>query len=157
MYGLRYETGLNFGWITPYLALEDKLFQAPSYTETAASGAASYALSYASHTSNNAELELGARQDGSLPLDANWSLGLSDRLAWRHDTLGQFEANPAFAALPGSGFTTDGLKPGEDAALISLGAALRNRYGLDLDLHFDSSVSSRSQSYTGIAGLNYNW
>jgi autotransporter-associated beta strand protein len=155
--GGRYETGIRLGSITPYFALEDFLIHTPSYGETAASGASTFALQYDSHTSNSANLELGVRQNGHVALDRFWTLTLSDRLAWSHAGSAPDSATAQFVALPDSDFTTYGAKPGSDAALVSFGANLRNRKGLGLSLHFESAVSAHSQSYTGLAGLDFAW
>jgi autotransporter-associated beta strand protein len=157
MYGGRYETGVDLAWLTPYLALEDKLFEAPAYTETAYSGSSDFALTYAAHSTNTADLELGIRQAASVPLTPNWALDLSDRVAWRHTLSGTWQAQAAFAALPDSGFTAEGLQPGKDSLLISMGADLKNRYGVDLSLHFENAASSVSQSYAGIAAIEISW
>ena len=67
------------------------------------------------------------------------------------------EARAAFAALPGSDFTTYGATAAKDSALISLGAQFGNRRGFSLNMHLDSAVTANSQTYTGIAGLNIAW
>lgn len=81
----------------------------------------------------------------------------SDRLAWAHGFSGTPGADGAFSALPGSVFTVYGASSVKDTALISLGADLENRRGIGIDLHFDSAIAHNSQTYTGIAGLNFAW
>ncbi len=156
IFGGRYETGVQLNWMTPYLALQDDLFNTPSYGEQAASGTDDYAISYRSGSTNSASLELGERQRADLRLD-QWTVKFSDRLAWAHGFSGTPGANGAFSALPGSAFTVYGARSAEDAALISLGADLENRRGFGIDLHFDSAIAHNSQTYTGIAGLNFAW
>jgi fibronectin-binding autotransporter adhesin len=157
VFGGRYETGVKLGWLTPYLALQDELFDIPGYGETAASGASTFALNYQSRTTNTADLEIGARQSIDIALGRIWTLELTDRLAWAHDTAGRPEARAAFAALPASDFTAYGATPAKDSALISLGAQFKNRHGFSLDVHLDSATAANSQTYTGIAGLNIAW
>jgi outer membrane autotransporter protein len=156
-FGGRYETGIKLGWIAPYLALQDQLFDAPGYGETAASGASTFALNYGARTTNSADFEFGARQATDFALGRIWTLNLSDRLAWAHDLSGRSEARAAFVALPASDFTTYGATPAKDSALISLGAQLKNKRGFSLDVHLDSSVAANAQTYTGIAGINIAW
>ncbi len=155
--GGRYETGIKLGWLVPYLALQDQLFDVPGYRETASSGASTFALNYGARATNSAGLEMGARQSADIALGRSWTLNLSDRLAWAHDLSGRSEAHAAFVALPASDFTTYGATPAKDSALISLGAQLNNRRGFGLDVHLDSSVAANAQTYTGIAGLNIAW
>jgi fibronectin-binding autotransporter adhesin len=155
--GGRYETGIKLGWLAPYLALQDQLFDVPGYRETASSGASTFALNYGARATNSAGLEMGARQSADIALGRSWTLNLSDRLAWAHDLSGRSEAQAAFVALPASDFTTYGATPAKDSALISLGAQLNNKRGFGLDVHLDSSVAANAQTYTGIAGLNIAW
>jgi len=157
VFGGRYETGVKLGWLTPYLALQDELFDVPGYGEKASSGASTFALNYQSRTTNSADLEMGARQSAEIALGRIWTLKLTDRLAWAHDMSGRSEARAEFVALPASDFTTYGATPAKDSALVSLGAQFSNRHGFSLDMHLDSAVAANSQTYTGIVGLNVAW
>jgi autotransporter-associated beta strand protein len=155
--GVRYESGFKLGWLNPYAAVSDMAVMLPSYSETAISGASSFALRYDGRTDNSAALELGARQSGEQRLGKNWTVSFTDRLAWSHIVAQPWSVQTAFAALPDSSFTVYGAKQGRDQLLVSLGLGLRNRSGLGFDAHFEGAGSDRSQSYTGIAGLNYAW
>jgi outer membrane autotransporter protein len=157
MAGGRYETGINLGWAAPYVALQDEFFDAPSYGETAAAGAATYALNYAAQTRNTADIEAGLRQSSTIRLGRYWSVKLTDRLGWMHDMPGASGVQAAFSALAGSNFTVYGARAGRDSGLLSLGAEARDASGLSLNLHFESAIASNSQTYTGIAGAAYRW
>lgn len=156
-YGLRYETGIELRGLTPYVALQDRLFQTSGYAETAVSGASTFALDYASRSINMPSLELGVRMAQDVTLNRNWTLSLSDRLALTHNFFGQWNSRAAFAAVPDSDFTVEGGSLGSDAALVSLGAALRNRTGLEINLRLNSGVSSKAQTYTGLIGVTMAW
>jgi autotransporter-associated beta strand protein len=153
----RYETGVNLNWIKPYVAIEDRLVQSSAYTETGPSGTSSFALNYASHTVNMPDVEIGFRNSADLPVAKNWVLHLTDGFAFEHAANGSFDVQAAYAALPGSGFTTYGAQPGKNFAKLSLGAEFKSRYGLTAGLTFDDAVSSRSQSYKGVFSLGYGW
>ncbi len=157
VYDLRYETGINLRWITPYVGIEDRLLDAPAYTETGSSGANSFALSYASRSVNTPDVELGFRNAADLPVARNWVLHLTDKFAFEHTANNSFDVQAAYAALPGSDFTTFGAQPGENLVRASLGAEFKSRYGLTAGLTFDEAVSSRSQSYNGVFSLGYGW
>ena len=157
IYDLRYETGINLGWITPYLGIEDRLLNAPAYTETGPTGASSFALSYASRSVNMPDVELGFRNAAELPVNRNWVLHLTDKFAFEHTANSSFDVGAAYAALPDSNFTTFGAQPGKNLARVSLGAELKSRYGLSAGLTYEEAVSSRSQSYNGIFSLGYGW
>ena len=157
VYGGRYETGIALNWMTPYVALEDKFVQTPAYSEAATSGFGTFALNYAAHASNTADVEAGIRQSKQFSLNRNWVMEFSDRLAWEHDAPGSLGTLATFAALPASQFTTYGARLAKDSALISLGADLASKYGLSFDVHFESAISSKSQSYDGIAAAAFSW
>jgi outer membrane autotransporter protein len=152
----RYETGMELGWITPYVAVQDTLFDAPSYKETALSGAATFALAHVGTTNNAADTEIGFRQRVDVP-SGDWMFKLSDRFAWEHDMSGTPDATAAFAALPGSDFTAYGVKQGRNALLFSLGAGLATRGGFGIDFHFNSAFTSKSQAYSELLDLKYAW
>ncbi|MBS0473227.1 MAG: autotransporter-associated beta strand repeat-containing protein [Proteobacteria bacterium] len=156
MIGGRYETGAQLGWIMPYVAVQDVLFDTPKYTETALSGSDGFALTFAGQTTNYANAELGLRQRVDVHLD-DWTLNLSDRLAWKLNMSGIPAAEAAFAALPDSTFTSYGASGGRNAVLFSLGAGLHSAGGFGIDFHFDSDISDKSQSYTEGIGLRYTW
>jgi fibronectin-binding autotransporter adhesin len=157
VYGGRYETGIHLPWLSPYLALEDRLIQAPGYSESATSGDDTFALGYGAHTENMPDIELGFRNNGDVPINHNWEIHLSDRFAWQHDAYGSFAAQASYVALPDSPFTTFGAQPAKDSALLSLGAQLKSRFGFLVGLQFDSAVSAKSQSYNGVFQLGYGW
>jgi autotransporter-associated beta strand protein len=164
VYGGRYETGVLLGWTTPYLAVQDVLSDVPAYSETAASGSSdTFALSYAGRSDNEASAELGIRQAFDIAITPRWVLTpdgvlhLTDRLAWSHDLTGAAHTTAAFAALASSGFTVDHAEANKDAGLASIGAELKFDGGFSIAAHFNTALSSNSQSYTGYAGVKYTW
>ena len=157
VYDLRYETGINLRWITPYIDIEDRLLNTPAYTETGPTGANSFALSYASRSVNVPDFEVGFRNATDLPVARNWVLHLTDKFAFEHAAESSFDVQAAYAALPGSNFTTFGAQPGKNMARVALGAELKSRYGLSTGLTFEEAVSSRSQSYDGVFSFGYGW
>jgi fibronectin-binding autotransporter adhesin len=157
LFDFRYETGADLGWVTPYFGVEDRLMQTSGYNEAGTSGASSFALSYASHTMNMPDVELGFRNAADLPVARNWVLHLTDRFAFEHAANSTFDVQAAYAALPASTFTSFGSQPGKNLARASFGAEFKSRYGLSAGLQFDEAVSSRSQSYNGILSMGYGW
>lgn len=155
--GGRYETGLQLGWITPYLALQEVLVQMPEYSEQATTGSDTFALHYDGNTTNRAGFELGFRQQGDLAISRSWSLQLSDRLAVLHNWTDSISAKANYIALPDSDFTTFGAPIARDSILFSLGASMKDRSGLAFGLHLDGSVASRAQTYVGMADVRLSW
>jgi uncharacterized protein with beta-barrel porin domain len=162
--GGRYETGLQLPWVSPYIAVQDRMIMLPSYTEKAESGStADFALTYASRNSNAADAEIGVRQTIDVDFTPRWmltpdgTLHLTDRLAWSHQLLGDEKTSAAFASLPSSQFTVLGATPKKDAALVSLGADLEFNNGLHVLMRMDSAITQTSQAYTGLGGVSYKW
>ena len=106
---------------------------------------------------NAPDVEIGFRNAADLPVARNWVLHLTDGFAFEHAANGSFDVGAAYAALPGSNFTTYGAQPGKNLARASLGAEFQSRYGLSAGLTFNEAVSSRSQSYDGVFSLGYGW
>ncbi|HUO02133.1 MAG TPA: autotransporter-associated beta strand repeat-containing protein [Rhizomicrobium sp.] len=157
IYGARYEMGGEFGWLIPYVALQDQLVMAPAYSETASSGSDNFALSYLSHNTNIPGAELGVRQNANIPLDPNWSLDFTDRLAWRDQITGTWNARAAYANVTGSDFSSYGAEPGKSSALVDLGLALQSHSGFGLDVQLHGALAGNSQTYEEFAGLNFAW
>lgn len=159
----RYEAGVSLGLLTPYVAVQDVFTSLPGYSEAASAGASTFALSYASQSSSDARAELGFHHEIDVDvkprwiLTPDWTMHITDKLAWAHDFSGGSDASAAFTALPSSGFTVYGAKTGKDFALASMGADLVFDGGLRITSRLDTAFSERSQSFTGFAGLGYKW
>jgi autotransporter-associated beta strand protein len=153
----RYESGLNLGWATPYIAVQDELTALPAYSENASSGADTFALAYDSRTANDASLELGLRQSGDIITTKNWTLRMVNRFAWSYSMSGGSAAQAAFEALPSSSFSVYGANTGRNTALFSFGAELESKRGFNVNLRLDSGISANSQTYNGMAGIAFNW
>lgn len=163
-FGGRYESGLQLPWVSPYIAVQDRMIMLPSYTEKAATGStADFALTYASRNSNSADAEIGIRQNIDVDFTPRWmltpdgTLHLTDKVAWSHQLLGGEKTAAAFASLPSSQFTVLGATPKKDAALVSLGADLEFNNGLHVLMRMDSAITQTSQAYTGLGGVSYKW
>ena len=146
----------GFGF-TPYAAVQAQSFHSPSYSETAASGSAVFALSYDAHDTTAIRTELGAWFDHSVALDSMTVLTLRARAAWAHDHWSDPTMAAAFLALPGSAFIVTGANPVTDSALVSVDAWLRFARGLSMGVRFDGEFASRSQTYMGTGVVRYTW
>lgn len=163
MLGARYEAGVSLPWATPYIAAQEVFTSVPGYSESAASGSDAFALHYASRTLNDALVEMGLSQEIDVAvtprwiLTPDWTMHLMAKLAWAHDFDNGSNASAQFQSLPSSGFTVTGAERGTDFALVSAGADFRFDNGLRITSRVDSAFSSKSQSFTGYAGLGYRW
>jgi uncharacterized protein with beta-barrel porin domain len=146
----------GFG-ITPYGALQTQFFMTPSYQETGAVGASTFALGYNAQTATMIQTELGAWFDETIALGNGAIVALWTRAAWAHDRWSGTNITAAFESLPGSSFTVFGALPGADNLLASIGAGISFRNGISLSGEFDSQLSQSWQTYGGYARLRYAW
>jgi len=146
----------GFG-LTPYGAFQVQTFHTPSYSETAASGASTFALAYDARTTNAARSELGSWVDQTYQLDRNHALSFFGRAAWAHDWFSQPTLNANFVSLPGTGFTVLGAAPVKDSLLLTAGSELALRSGWSVMAKFDSELARGSHTYAGTARLRYAW
>jgi outer membrane autotransporter protein len=166
--GGRIEGGYRFaipnviGWpgqygVTPYAAGQMQVFRTPSYSESAASGSAIFALGYNASTTTTTRTELGVRSDWTIPVDYRTTLTLRTRAAWAHDYWSDPSITVAFLSLPGSSFTVTGAAPAKDLLLASSGAEISFRNGFSLAAWFDGEFADQSRKYGGTARLRYIW
>ncbi len=160
-FGGRLEGGYRVGFapatVTPYAAVQAQSFRLPRYSETASSGSAQFALSYAGQTSTATRGELGAWLSRNLLLANGDTLALFGRAAWAHDWFGNLAVTPSFQALPGASFVVNGAVPPHDLALVTAGAEWRLRSNWSLMGRFDGEFGDGQQTYTGTARIRYAW
>jgi outer membrane autotransporter protein len=159
--GGRIEGGYRFAtsWmgVTPYAALQVQNFRTPGYSETAASGSNTFALTYDARSTTSTRLELGAWFDNTIALDRGNVLALRSRAAWAHDHSSNPGLGAAFQTLPGSNFTVNGAQAPANSLLMSLGAELRLANGWSIGGRFDGEFASGSQTYAGTGTIRYTW
>ena len=110
------ETGIHYGWFTPYAALRVQAFYTPAYRETSSPVAGSpFALAYDDSTTYSARTELGIRLAKSIAIHNGKTLGLHGRVAWAHDFSSAPSVVASFQSLPGAPFTVTGAAPGSDS------------------------------------------
>lgn len=146
----------GFGF-TPYAALQIQAFRTPSYSETAVSGASTFALSYDAHTTTTTRTELGAWLDRPFAVYDGAILSLRGRAAWAHDNWSDLRFTPSFVSLPGSSWTETGAPPARDLLLASAVAEISFRNGISLAGKFDTELGPHSQAYIGTARVSYRW
>ncbi|MET0879444.1 MAG: autotransporter domain-containing protein, partial [Tardiphaga sp.] len=142
--------------LTPYAAGQFTSFELPAYAESMASGANTFALSYAAKTVTASRSELGLRSDRS------WAVGdgvftLRGRAAWAHDFNTDRNVQATFQTLPGASFVVNGAAHARDAALASGSAEMRFASGLSLAATFEGEFSDVTRSYAGKGVARYAW
>ncbi|MGM4964440.1 autotransporter domain-containing protein [Tardiphaga sp. 1201_B9_N1_1] len=142
--------------VTPYVAAQVIAFDLPSYAESTAGGAATFALNYAGKTVTSTRSELGMRADKSFAVkDA--ILTLRSRAAWAHDYNSDRSIAATFQSLPGASFTVSGAAPARDAALTTASAEMTFISGISLAATFEGEFSDVTRSYAGKGTVRYAW
>jgi len=154
--GNRYLTPwLGIG-VTPYAAVQVTAFALPSYAETVASGANTFALSYAGKTVTATRTELGLRSDKSYVVGDSL-LTLRGRAAWAHDYNADRNVAATFQTLPGASFVVNGASPAHDAALTTASAEMKWINGWSAAATFEGEFSQVTRSYAGKGIVRYGW
>jgi fibronectin-binding autotransporter adhesin len=157
----RLETGYRFVTpemgITPYVASEFSALRTPTYSESTASGAQGYALSYDAQTTINGREEVGLWIDKALQLESNSTLLLRGRVGYAYDWWNNDNLTAQFASLPTQSFTMTGITPPTSVGLASLMSEVRYPNGVSLSTKIDAEFASGSYSFTGTGTFRYSW
>ena len=156
----RLESGYHLAtpWmgIAPYAAAQFTTFFLPAYTETAISGANTFALGYAAKDVTDPRSELGLRADRSFAV-AEGIFTLRGRLAWAHDFNADRGIAATFQTLPGAAFVVNGAAQAHDAALTTASAEIKWLNGFSAAATFEGEFSDVTRSYAGKAVARYAW
>jgi len=142
--------------LTPYAAVQVTAFALPSYAETVASGANTFALSYGGKTVTATRTELGLRSDKTYVVGDSL-LTLRGRAAWAHDYNTDRNVAAAFQTLPGASFVVNGALPAHDAALTTASAEMKWINGWSAAATFEGEFSQVTRSYAGKGIVRYGW
>jgi len=154
-YAGRIEAGNRFvtSWLsgvglTPYVAVQVMAFDLPSYAETGAGGATTFALAYAGKTATTTRTEIGLRSDKSFAF-TDAILTLRGRAAWAHDFDTNRSVAATFQALPGASFVVNGAAQARNAALTTVSAEMKWMNGWAVAATFEGEFSDVTRSYSG--------
>jgi autotransporter-associated beta strand protein len=162
-FGGRFETGAQMKYFTPYIAVQDHVSMLPGYNESAASGANTFALDYASRTYNSGRAEIGIRHFIDVDVTPRWILTpdftvhINDRVAYAYDLSDGARTGATFVNLPSSAFDVYGAKAKRHGLLATVGADVLFNNGVRITTHLDTAFTEKSQNFTGFAGIGYTW
>jgi outer membrane autotransporter protein len=142
--------------LTPYGAWTRSSFDAPSYGESAASGASTFALSTAARTTAVGRTELGAK----LGHDFGWgddALTASLKLAWAHQLDDTPTIQAAFTGLPGGAFQVIGTHAGADSAIVGGALEAETKGGLHYGVKLESQLGQGTTIFQGMGELAWHW
>ncbi len=162
-YSGRIEMGNRFvtSWLpglglTPYGAVQATAFDLPTYAETGAGGATTFALAYAGRSATSTRSELGLRSDRSFALN-DAIMTLRGRAAWAHDFNTDRSIAATFQALPGASFVVNGAAQARNAALATASAEMKWMNGWAVAATFEGEFSDVTRSYSGKGVVRYAW
>lgn len=157
----RLEGGYRLGpaatGVTPYAAVQGQWMHLPSYSESAISGSAQFALTYGGQNPTDFRTELGSWFDTSIAVGSGANLKLYGRAAWVHDTASSASATTLFQSLPGSYFVVNGAQIDADRALLTAGGKYAFSNNWSLQAKFDGEFAGNSTTYAGFATVRYEW
>ncbi|MES2294324.1 MAG: autotransporter domain-containing protein [Pseudomonadota bacterium] len=138
------------------MAFGGDAFSTPGYSETAAAGAPTFALAYASNTIDNQHVEAGPHPARGFGL-GNDVISLGADAAWAHQLSGPSVIEAAFAGLSGSNFRVRGLAPTKDTALVGLGVQIQGGGGLSYGMRGDGQFGEGISALSGTLNLVYRF
>lgn len=154
--GWRFELGTPAGaWVTPFARLQAYTGTQNGFTET---GASSLDLSVTAQTTNSLRSVLGATVGSAFDFGWREKLALQLRLGWSHEYADT--ARPVTAALagsPASPFTTFGIAPSRDGALLGFGATTAIADATSVYLRYEGMVAGQDSTHAFTAGVRMTW
>ena len=142
-------------YITPFARLQGYTGMQNGFSET---GAQSLNLMVAGQTTNSLRSVIGAQVGGAIDLGWREKLALQVRLGWSHEYADT--ARPVTATLAGAPlmpFTTYGVAPTRDGALVGFSANTAVADGTSIYLRYDGNISGQDSAHALTAGVRMSW
>ena len=142
--------------MTPYAAGQFTTFDLPAYAEQAASGANTFALTYAAKSVTAPRSELGLRTDKSFAME-DGILTLRGRPPGRMTSIRiAHRARPSRRCPAQASSSTARGRP-RDAALVTASAEMKWLNGWSAAGTFEGEFSNVTRSYAGKGVVRYGW
>jgi len=142
-------------YITPFARMQGYTGTQNGFSET---GAQSLNLTVAGQTTNSLRSVLGAQLGGAIDLGWREKLAVQVRLGWNHEYADT--ARPVTATLAGAPlmpFTTYGVTPTRDGALVGFAANTAVADGASVYLRYEGNVSGQDSAHALTAGVRVSW
>lgn len=152
--GMQYTAKVDGGYpipvgpavLTPVIGMTYTYLDQEGYTETSTNGAA---LKVNSTDTWSLRSQLGAKLDTTYKLSGGHKLTPQVRAAWLHEFNSNAMNTTAAFAAGGASFTSNGLKPTQEAAQLGLGLTIANTNNLKVEVGYDAEVRTDYLSHTG--------
>jgi autotransporter-associated beta strand protein len=154
--GYRFDLGTSANaYVTPFARLQGYSGTQNGFTET---GAQSLNLTVAQQTTNSLRSVLGATLGGSVDLGWREKLALQLRLGWSHEYADvNRPVTATLAGAPAMPFTTWGVSPTRDGAVLGLGANTAIAEATQVYLRYEGNIAGQDSAHALTAGLRMTW
>ena len=154
--GYRFDIGTNANaYVTPFARLQAYSGTQNGFTE---SGAQSLNLTIGGQTTNSLRTVLGAQIGGSMDLGWREPLAMQFRLGWSHEYADVSRPVTAtLAGAPAMPFTTWGVSPQRDGAVIGLSANTAVAEATSVYLRYEGNISGQDNMHAITGGVRMSW
>ena len=147
--------GTAEAFVTPFARLQAYTGTQNGFTET---GAQSLNLTVAQLTTNSLRSVLGAQLGGAMDLGWREKLAMQFRLGWSHEYADTGRpVSATLAGAPGLAFTTYGVAPQRDGALVGFSANTSIAEATSLYLRYEGVISGQDSAHAITAGVRMTW
>jgi autotransporter-associated beta strand protein len=147
--------GTAEAFVTPFARLQAYTGTQNGFTET---GAQSLNLTVAQQTTNSLRSVLGAQLGGAMDLGWREKLAMQFRLGWSHEYADTGRPVTAtLAGAPAMAFTTYGVAPQRDGALVGFSANTSIAEATSLYLRYEGVISGQDSAHAITAGVRMTW
>ncbi len=154
--GYRFDIGTPAdAYVTPFARLQGYTGAQNGFSET---GAQSLNLTVAGQTTNSLRSVLGAQLGGAIDLGWREKLAVQVRLGWSHEYADT--ARPVTATLAGAPlmpFTTYGVAPTRDGAVVGFSANTAVADATSVYLRYEGNISGQDSAHALTAGVRMSW
>ena len=142
-------------FITPFARLQAYTGNQNAFTET---GAQSLNLTVNGQGTNSLRTVLGAQIGGAMDLGWREKLAMVLRLGWSHEYADTSRpVSATLAGAPAMPFTTWGISPQRDGALIGLSADTAIAEATSVYFRYEGNISGQDNAHAFTAGLRMTW
>ena len=154
--GWRVELGGHAdAYITPFARLQAYTGTQGAFTE---SGAQSLSLRVAAQTTRSLRTVLGAQIGGAIDLGWRDKLAAQLRIGWSHEYADTSRpVAVSFVGAPGAPFTTYGVSPTRDGAVVGFSASTALADAVSIYARYEGNVAGQDSSHAFNAGVRFAW
>jgi outer membrane autotransporter protein len=154
--GYRVELGGDAdAYLTPFARFQGYTGTQNAFTE---SGAQSLSLNVAATTTSSLRTVLGAQLGGAMNMGWRDKLSAQLRLGWSHEYADTSRpVAVSFVGAPASPFTTYGVSPTRDGAVVGISASTAVADAASLYARYEGNIAGQDSSHAFTAGVRITW